>query len=328
MAESSLPNNATEEKKDGKTRIDWDIIGISSTAISLLGIVFFVVGYSYEAAWYAYFGISITEFDIPIQRFLLQSIPAILIVLSIFGVTFWILMWIAKMLAGRVLPEYSQYPSIIYEFSKYQWSPVAGVTLFILTIIAVSISTNTTLAIELESFPLMIIVFIILMTIGSMLSRLGKSKNTSLWLTNSLFSLSILLCSIVLSIGLGRSSAQYGLKIFKGGWTIQESYLLSKDEIFIFDDLKSVCPYSGGNCYGPFGVIADTEKSIYLIPWPQTRDFPANSSVHIVPKTSLPEYYFFQPAPSPVPTATPTPTQTSTSSPVPTSTTIPMLPQP
>jgi hypothetical protein len=113
----------------------------------------------------------------------------------------------------------------------------------------------------------------------------------------------------MISTGLGRISAKYGFRIFNGGWAIKKSFLFSNVDAPLLRDANHDCQEVDGNCYGPFGIVAETEDTIYLIPWPENKVFPSNSTVYVVPKTSLNKYFLVQPIIIPTPTITPVSTQ-------------------
>lgn len=65
-----------------KQEINWDVLGFSSAAITLLGAgTLYIIGWAYVSNWYQYFGINIEQIDLPLQQILIFSTPAILSVI-------------------------------------------------------------------------------------------------------------------------------------------------------------------------------------------------------------------------------------------------------
>ena len=71
-----------EEKKDNPRPL-WNFLGESSIAVTIATAVLYMVGWTYESNWYAYFNISTSQVSLPIPQVLIRSLPTILVALLI-----------------------------------------------------------------------------------------------------------------------------------------------------------------------------------------------------------------------------------------------------
>ncbi len=86
--EISKPENETQKVAEPITSqgINWDVIGYSSAGITLFGAaLLFMLGWAYEANWYGFFGISMSQVTIQPQGIFIQSLPGVVTIASCFS---------------------------------------------------------------------------------------------------------------------------------------------------------------------------------------------------------------------------------------------------
>jgi len=110
---------------------------------------------------------------------------------------------------------------------------------------------------------------------------------------------------------------------------IQRVYLVGPKLLDFVPDLEKYCGTQESCIYGPFGLIAENDKSYFLIKWDinalqQTTSFTQNAGLFIIPRNNNNGSYSIMPESISIPSPTPTSTNTSTPSPVPTMTLTPL----
>ena len=77
------------EKEESKRNIvDWDVIGFSSAALTLLGAgLLFMLGWAYEVNWYGYFGVSMSQVTTQPPNIFIQSIPGLVTLAAMLSVS-------------------------------------------------------------------------------------------------------------------------------------------------------------------------------------------------------------------------------------------------
>lgn len=61
-------------------RMNWDVLGIASLAISLVGAaIFYVSGWVYEAHWFGFYGIHLSQIDISPPLIMIHGVPGIIV---------------------------------------------------------------------------------------------------------------------------------------------------------------------------------------------------------------------------------------------------------
>lgn len=85
----------------------WDVIGLTSVAITIVGAAtFYIAGWFYEAHWYSYYGIEVSQIELVPHQVMVQGVPGILLLvfsaslsLALFLIGrlfFWIISWLKK----------------------------------------------------------------------------------------------------------------------------------------------------------------------------------------------------------------------------------------
>lgn len=90
---TAIPTSSAEasqekfEDESGASRLApyWDVIGLTSVAITIAGAAtFYIAGWFYEAHWYGYYGIEVSQIELVPYQIMVQGVPGILLlVLSI-----------------------------------------------------------------------------------------------------------------------------------------------------------------------------------------------------------------------------------------------------
>lgn len=74
----SLENNETGPPQD--FILNWDVIGLTSVAITLVGAaIFYIAGWMYEAHWFSYYGIDISQLSLSPFQIMIEGVPGILL---------------------------------------------------------------------------------------------------------------------------------------------------------------------------------------------------------------------------------------------------------
>lgn len=62
--------NQTNLQDNKRLPLDWDVLGLTSAAIALVGTaIFFISGWIYEAHWFSFFGVNIAQLSLdPIRN--------------------------------------------------------------------------------------------------------------------------------------------------------------------------------------------------------------------------------------------------------------------
>lgn len=93
---SADSNNVAIDKRDFENlSINWDVLGLTSVAITLVGAaIFYAAGWIYESRWYAYYGIEVSQLNLPSHQVAIQGVPGILVV--IFSVVVSLIIYSAR----------------------------------------------------------------------------------------------------------------------------------------------------------------------------------------------------------------------------------------
>lgn len=83
-AQSALPDAKVQSQNNSvptpKRELNWDVIGLASVAITLMSAgVFYIAGWVYEARWYSFYGLEVSQFQLDPARVMVQGMPGILL---------------------------------------------------------------------------------------------------------------------------------------------------------------------------------------------------------------------------------------------------------
>ena len=68
---------------DQKQGIKWDVVGLFSAIVPLVGTgILFIIGWAYQANWYGYFGVSMSQVNVQPQDVIIQSLPGVVTITS------------------------------------------------------------------------------------------------------------------------------------------------------------------------------------------------------------------------------------------------------
>jgi hypothetical protein len=346
----SKPSVENQQESESKKLhwINWDVVGLSTAAITLLGAGFlFMLGWAYEANWYGYFGVSINQVSISLQQILVQSLPSLFGV--IFSLVYGVLFVYVLVSTTRIILfskkgnlKTRKVNAFIKNKSNY-WMFMLGFatvlltaqTFFfimygifstdrdILTILANLLTAIQTIETQylFQLFSLFFLVLIIIL----FLNIFAKRRKVQLHQGNifrSVMTVTLpflyLASAIAFSSQRARFDAEYGSR--SGGWHIQQSFILSDKKIKLPANLIQA-EKNPVYAYGPFGLIGQDDNSLILIEWKNdSLIFKQNPGLYIFPREGL----IIIPANDPSLTfAIPSVTATDTPQPMPTLTVMP-----
>lgn len=111
----AYPLEATQKESP---RMNWDVLGIASVAISLVGAaIFYVSGWVYEAHWFGFYGIHLSQIDISPPLIMIHGVPGIIVFI------------VAIFLAQMLFAAYQAYRGKIVHFQDF---PVVILIAFVL----------------------------------------------------------------------------------------------------------------------------------------------------------------------------------------------------
>jgi hypothetical protein len=360
-----LSQQRDSEEKDSP--INWDVLGLLSAAVTLLGAaIFFMVGWSYEANWYGYYGISMSQVNLPAQQILVQSFPPTIIVLVVFGLFVSIYLTFVYF-RERILEDMTQvqltreWKNILQLFFSLIILVVGLGYIFVIITSNRCITSNCVNSeINTEANPLRILPFEFLSFVAAVyifiLSWVPESYfkkwergleleherrqgyrersrkpqvNYLSWFRVSIFILPILTISTSLSMLLGIYDASRGIRTY-GNWNVQKIYISSSQPIEGIVSNPTIGCKKDQNCiYGPYILIAENDNEYYLTSWSKNSIYPRSPGLFILPKDYKDIVLInniFIPSPTPSPIETIESTPTSPS-PIVTST-LTLTPQP
>lgn len=285
--------------------VNWDIFGISATALTLLGAgVLFMLGWAYEANWYGYFGVSITQINILPQQILIQSIPSTATILEMLIASVVIYIILVRTIFAQD-PEEKR--PVTRSFTWADWLPI----LFISTLlnILVLISRYVTefvfqydikidevyevsYVIMLLVVPLAAFIFLDLFfkSILKFQKRLINFKlPTIIAPSTNLILVALVFMHVLFGIGhsafIGIYDASHG-KRGSGGWSIQP-FILSSPEIKGVSDILKISCVKKQCEYGPLGLIGESDTTYILVNEKERQGdlYTHQSGIYVIPKS-------------------------------------------
>ncbi len=261
--------------------------------ILLLGLImFFYLGWEYQASWYWYYGIDLAQLDLPLSMILQQSMIVLLLSLSliliIFGVVFLlrlIVLYVKNFFPGDRRIELASLFSIRDIFRRNIHFMVLVYVVLIYEFLAqVAIHNSNYPTLEkpanvamLDLFIIPIAAILLIRLLGDFIYILPVNFKHRLRLTSEsrindepyriilgvlvLFAASIMFTGIM-AIG----DASVGFRDNAGYQAVQRVYLESHLPIAGLEPYRQGCdcnPY----VYGPMGYLGNNKEYLFLVPW-------------------------------------------------------------
>ncbi len=324
--ESEVQSAVVEQVKT--LNLNWDVIGFSSAAVTLLGAaIFYLIGWSYEVNWQAYFGISMNDVSIPPQQVIIQSIPTVVSI--VFEFVFSLVLYIILILIrrGKKKTENINFDIEVYLVISAIFSTIQLVSSVFINsnkgIVFVSLTdfTNPSKNPSEYQYLFTFLISFILLYLYSFVERNTKLVNKSSLVITRSIRISFLLL-FVAALGLTNAASQgiydaaRGVRL-SGGWTVQMVYVTN---------------INGKSIDGPLGLVGENDSSFFLIRWKKDNQqyFQRNPGLYIFPRDGLAIIPANDPSLtiavlSETPTVMPQPTQTTTITPKPTNTLAPTI---
>jgi hypothetical protein len=273
--------------------LNWDVIGLSSAAVTLSGAALvFMIGWIHEANWFAYFGISLSQLTLSPQYIFAQSLPTLFISCMILG--FSLVCNIAWEIIRNLPIEINSFQSIRRIVVCYYFFFIMFLGSLVVRLANRVKTNNYSIISYFNSLPSDFILFVsILFAFIFIFYLITKLKNPNASnLSNSAFIVLVIIILITflsMAAFLGFTSAAQGFHQ-NGAWEIQPVYLVSNKPLLVGNDLLFTCQEN--QCfYGPFGLIAQSDTSYFLIRWKNLEaDFPIESGLFIFPRNQ--DFYF------------------------------------
>jgi hypothetical protein len=343
--EESTPANEVQQAVEHmrSREINWDVIGLSSVAVPLVGAGFlFIVGWAYESNWYEYFGIDVSQLNISLQQYLVHSVTGLALSLSLLltGTFLYLFVKMAILIVQSLISKQGRDFSI----SRSDW---LGITIFYIwrvvsylfpdginslskqpiEIRTLIILSQTAAAVLLISLTGIFMAYSVRRTLYRRYSQTQTIPNPSTkpnlstqversWqLLNSLSILLVyffvfLFSTMALAASIAVTHASFGSKLSL--LSVQKVYLdvpRALTSLQAIQDINELCDQEGRCLYGPFGLVAESPNSFYMIVWRED-EIPFRPGLFMFPRTEQNGPYLVIPAlaisdhPTPTPTAT------------------------
>lgn len=310
-----------------KIELNWDIIGISTTAITLGGAaIFFVSGWFYESKWYSFYGLEISQLSLSPVNIMMQGMSGMIIFVFIVTMS-WISvktfraigqllvhrkfiadptqhgtqdLLIASYIALLILAIFVGYSEIVMISAFGDMYQASITNLFAAGLVAVFavvlfFSNLKYLRLSPEKIAKNILNFIkrtqVTPPIDGVQSLYGVGVVVALVVILITFMLSISIASILGQLDAIRHSRSLS------GWAMPKVYLYASEELPNLADFKYKSNISEFE-YGPLGIIAVDEERYYFVEY-QAEIFTERPRVFSVNKNgiqlifqSTPSFYF------------------------------------
>lgn len=275
----------------------WERIDLASTTVTLaLTTVIFMVGWSYVANWYAYFGIGADQISIVLQQVFIYSVKPVAMALGYGIIACAIYIFVRTAWLRRQ-----------FDFETNDWFYVILVWILLLIYgqsnnyndvpeVEALANENRYVGFFLIALVVSLVVVLLLRKFGSFQSFL-RAINPWRWIILALLAFAVFLSY---SASMAILDARRG---FKGlGGEIQQVFLVSRQPLMALHPVEIACAAEG--CYyGPFGLILQNDLSFFLaIPNKKAPPkFPSKAGLYIVPRSDANGPYFVVPASQGVP---------------------------
>jgi hypothetical protein len=331
--EELIPMSELQHTVEPTRKINWDAVRFSWTAITLLGAGFlFMVGWAYVSSWYSYFGVNIDLLNIPLQQFLIYSAPAVFLTITFLLLSFGMYYVLKFLVIGR-FPHYIT--DAYLSASINDWIGIMLIyllaSMLVFYTVPLGLDTGTKLMTigYLRGFAITVFILAIVVAALSFAHRTYAlqpiiepfyqqimSVLSSGWVL--VFpSMIVLFSTMSMSARLAINYAHRGENWVTGS-KIQRVTLISPQPLNFLKELEISCDTTNHCMYGPFGLIADSQLSFYLVNWWKLDSvvrFPQNPGLYIIPRNDPGGAYFVVLDSIAKLTATPQPTQTPTFTP-------------
>ncbi len=285
--------------------INWDVLGFSSAAVTLLGVaIFFWIGWIYDVTWYGFYGISMNKIQLPIYEIIAQSIPSLLIILAIILSIYCVAIFIRLQTSLRTNMTLHDLFSI--QELLESTTPYVFLTFVVLTVVFLLFLGTKTSDYLPDVIPLALLVFLFSSILGfrgliDVIKLLpprvraiyvigGLPDNYRIndaFFRNSLIILVILFSSALLSGYLGLENAKIGKMVYgSGSWDIHPVLLVTSHSIQLPRTITQTCD-SSGCISGPFGDLGENSDSYIFIKWDKVdlQNFSYHPGLYIIPKS-------------------------------------------
>lgn len=309
---ASIQKSASEHEddnlrstSDNSMRLNWDVIGLSATAITLGGAaIFFVSGWYYEARWYSFYGIDISQLSLSPINFMVQGIPGILFFLISLS-TSWILIKISKGLFQTFWAHKIEGNSLEVELintilkSELVWTGLLA--FFFLSIFAVigelafmvifPYTYQPSYVILLGGIVSFVTVLSIALGLGSLRSELFYFRaafalievylrerftklQSALIGTIGIITVIFIALTFMISISISGIRGQFDAISHTrslSGWFVPKTIVLSEKKIPVLSEYLVASNDEDLYRYGPFGLVASDEYKYYLVKFEENR---------------------------------------------------------
>jgi hypothetical protein len=348
-SESIRPEKENSVTADNSSWLNWDVIGISTTAVTLAGAaIFFVSGWFYEARWYGFYGLNISQLRLSPIDFMVQGIPGIMVFLIAFLIS-WVVIRVSKVFfrAFWLFRLEGDAPGVAFLNvilrNELVWiGLLAYLLLALLDLVAEVVLTLSfrqayqtsylTLAGIVATF---VIVLFMILSLGPIRSskllylaaftyfeHFFHDRETGLEeALGSVFrvlTVFVLVLTFILSISLSSILGQYdaiGHKRSLSGWFVPQTMITSQEEIPMLENYRVVDKPAGDRfAYETFGLVAADDEKYYLVEY-ETDRYRLHPVVYTVDRQSVDLSFVIRDAayvfnPEDQPTATPMSTPT------------------
>jgi hypothetical protein len=297
--------------------INWDVVGLSSVAIPLVGAGFlFIIGWAYESNWYEYFGIDVSQLDISLQQYLVHSVIGLALSLSLLLIGTFLYLFV-KMAFITIL-SISTKQGRDFSVSRSDWF---GITIFYIVEVVRNLFPDGITSAYQRPIEIQILIFlsqaaaavlsisltgviIVYSVRRTLYRRFSDSQLTPTQLTkpslstqvahflkllNSPSILIVYFCvflfssmSLASSMAITHASAGSKLSLL----SVQKVYLVgykALPSLQVIQDINESCDKEGSCFYGPFGLVAENANSFYLIVWRENK-IPFRPGLFIFPR--------------------------------------------
>jgi hypothetical protein len=285
----------------------WNILGFITAGVPLLAAAFFyLVGWTYISNWYGFFRISIYQIDVPTHHILVNSVSLILISIMafLFAVTIDHIILVIETPRKNRKNKKQNNGSTNKRDKKIQSFNLRRVmVIYILPIIILLGYYLYNCYRHISSFgfwdypeELLWFITVILSTIIFYIKNLEQTNNSKYasMINGSVIAISILISSVSLAAVDGIADAAEGRQ---GAWRIPQVHITSKDTVPVLDAFKENCDSNGAYKYGTFGLVAENDQTIFLVPWLNKNEsyFSPSSELFILQRSEQTTLYIHVP---------------------------------
>ena len=290
----------------------WTILGESSIILALVTTTLYLIGWTYESNWYAYFGISTSQVDIPLPQILIRSLPIIVLSIFLVFVIYVFVSFYAKLRDILSRPHISEQNKLkltlaisplgiwLYSFVTFPFLPSKDLLAMIRQLPLQGIYASYGGLLILVAF-----LYISIPNLWFSLRKLQPIENTfistldkiPLPILIAVLSGINLITILFMSTAVATVDAQNGREGLSVVGIIQRVYLVSPKSLDFTNEFDvSIC-YDKACIYGPLGLIAENSNSYFLINMnTQQTNFSRNPGIYEIPRSDQEGSYYVVPA--------------------------------